>query len=434
LEKEVEKALVRLENEKKEESTLRTMPLMPAPSPKRKMEYPEIYSGQLPNSWKQFIAPRWGHTLHSICSRTGSFPAKLAHYFISAYSEPNDRVLDLYSGKGTAPLEACLMGRLGIGNDVCPDAYVLTYAKTRIPEKRVLLSYLHEVARRLGKPSTSEVDENVKIYFSEETLRQILAMQEIVNEDSSKEAYDRDRTKYDNSMFLKALMLGILHGRVKYSLSLPCPHSFAMSPNYVRRKIRRAPVKYARPKRDVIECLKLKIEQVFGDPIPTCLKKGKAYQSDAASLELNECVDLIITSPPYLDAHTYAWDNWLRLWFLGHDYKRVRPMLIQTSSEKTYLDHMKKSLKRMYELLKDNARCFIVVGDVKGHTPIAYLLADLIEKNLDVGFTVRRIIKDDIDHNRKYLYGDNDRTGISADRILELCKGTVQEHGKQVFW
>jgi len=398
------------------------------------MKYPEICSSQLPNGWKQPIASRWGHTLHSICSRTGSFPANLAHYFISMYSEPGDRVLDLYSGKGTAPFEACLMGRVGIGNDACPDAYVLTYAKTRVPQKEVFLNYLGQVERRLQKPSISEVDENVKIYFCRDTLRQIVALQEVANEDSSEEVRDRDRAKYDNSMFLKALMLGILHGRTEYSLSLPCPHSFAMAPNYVRRKIRSAPIKYARPKRDAIKCLKLKTERVFKDPIPAWFKKGEAYQSDAASLELNECVDLIITSPPYLRAHTYAWDNWLRLWFLGYDYRKVRPLLIETGSENKYLDHMEKSLTRMHELLKDNARCFIVVGDVKGHTPIAYLLADFIEEKLDIGFRVRRIIKDDIDRNRKYLYGDNDHTGISTDRILELCKGTVQEPRKQVFW
>jgi len=398
------------------------------------MKYPEICSGQLPSSWKQPIASRWGHSLHSICSRTGSFPPNLAHYFISMYSEPSDKVLDLYSGKGTAPLEACMMGRIGIGNDLCPDAYVLTYAKTTVPEKEAFLNYLRQIEHRLDKPSISEIDENVKIYFSRDTLRQIVAVQEIANEDSSEEVYNRDRTKYDNSMFLKALMLGILHGRTGYSLSLPCPHSFAMAPNYVRRKIKRAPAKYARPKRDVIKCLRLKIERVFKDPIPAWFKKGKAYQCDAASLELNERVDLIITSPPYLDAHTYAWDNWLRLWFLGYDYRKVGRLLIETGSENKYLDHMEKSLRRMHELLKDNARCFIVVGDVNGHTPIAYLLADLIEENPDIGFRVRRIIRDDIEHSRKYLYGDNNRSGISTDRILELCKGTAQEQNKQIFW
>src|SRR5208282_5374326 len=35
------------------------------------------------------ISPRWGHSLHTMCSYHGMFPARIVHYFIQQYSEPD---------------------------------------------------------------------------------------------------------------------------------------------------------------------------------------------------------------------------------------------------------------------------------------------------------------------------------------------------------
>src|SRR6188768_1402807 len=78
--------------------------------------------------WK--AQPRlWGHSLHPMCSYLASFPAALAHAFIARYSRPGDVVLDPFSGRGTAPLQAVAEGRIGVGNDLNPLAQVLTAAK-----------------------------------------------------------------------------------------------------------------------------------------------------------------------------------------------------------------------------------------------------------------------------------------------------------------
>src|SRR6476469_10360361 len=78
--------------------------------------------------WKD--QPRlWGHSLHPMCSYLASFPAALAHAFIARYSRPGDVVLDPFSGRGTAPVQAAAEGRIGVGNDLNPLAHVLTAAK-----------------------------------------------------------------------------------------------------------------------------------------------------------------------------------------------------------------------------------------------------------------------------------------------------------------
>src|SRR5215208_5153583 len=78
--------------------------------------------------WKD--QPRlWGPSLHPMCSYLASFPAALAHAFIGRYSRRGDVVVDPFSGRGTTPLQACAEGRIGVGNDLNPLAYLLTAAK-----------------------------------------------------------------------------------------------------------------------------------------------------------------------------------------------------------------------------------------------------------------------------------------------------------------
>ena len=74
--------------------------------------------------------PASGATASTRCARTSrASPRRLAHAFIARYSRPGDVVLDPFSGRGTAPLQAAAEGRIGVGNDLNPLAHVLTAAK-----------------------------------------------------------------------------------------------------------------------------------------------------------------------------------------------------------------------------------------------------------------------------------------------------------------
>lgn len=69
---------------------------------------------------------RWGHPLHSLCSYFAMFPPHVPRVFIEWLTKSGDVVYDPFSGRGTAPLEACRLGRVGVGSDANPLAYVLT--------------------------------------------------------------------------------------------------------------------------------------------------------------------------------------------------------------------------------------------------------------------------------------------------------------------
>jgi site-specific DNA-methyltransferase (adenine-specific) len=357
-----------------------------------------------------------------MCSRTGSFPPSLARYFIWKFSKPGDKVLDPFSGKGTTPLEACIAGRIGIGNDIAPEAYVLTHSKVKPVALPIIKRYLASLKKKISYEdfNSSDVNWKIKIFFCNETLRQILALRDFLNKQNS-----------DEAIFIKALMCGIIHGDSDISLSLPCSHSFSMSPKYVRRYAKKHGLK--KPKIDVIACLEKKAERALLNPLPKV--RGEAYQTDARKIPLgNESIDLIITSPPYLDKQTYAWDNWLRLWFLGHDYKTIAKKLIQTGSIEKYVQILTECLGEMYRVLKNNSACFIVVGDVNVRGKKVRTAELLIEPAEMAGFKVKRVIADAVAHEDKYFLFVQKNHGIKVDRILVLYKGKPKNTFSKINW
>lgn len=97
------------------------------------------------NGWENSKKDRT-HKLHSICSYMAMFPPTIPRYFVENCTKPGDVVLDPFSGRGTTPLEACLSGRVGIGNDLNPLAYYLTLAKVEVPPYERVLSRLRQLA------------------------------------------------------------------------------------------------------------------------------------------------------------------------------------------------------------------------------------------------------------------------------------------------
>lgn len=385
-----------------------------------KTKIKHISSYKLKDSWKNNRS-RWGHSLHKMASRTGSFPPALAHYFIIKYSNPGQIVLDCYSGKGTVPLEACLNNRIGIGNDLAPEAYILTSAKINPPSLIRFKEYLRNLKEEMDENvSIKGVDKNVKLFFHPRTLKQLVSLQKISLNDDSKE-----------SIFFKAIICGILHGNSKLSLSLPCSHSFSMSPAYVRRYVKKHGLK--KPYKDVLSSVDKRVEILVRDGLPKI--KGKSYNKNILELKLKEkYVNLIVTSPPYFEKQTYAWDNWLRLWFLGYDYKNIRKTLFETSSKDKYFAFMEKNLAKMYNFLSDDSAAFIVVGDSKVNGTVINIAEMLVPSAQKVGFKVKRIIDDPIPKNKKYFTFINDGDGIRKDRILELHKGNVKVNDVKITW
>lgn len=376
-----------------------------------------VFSDEVADSWKH-VGKNWGNSLHRIMSRTGSFPPALARWVVEKFSQRGDIVLDPFSGKGTAPLEACLAGRVGVGNDLAPEAYVVTRAKVN-PVSLKEVRFWAERASRLMRPdavSVYDVEDDVRVFYHPQTLKQILAVRELLLEADD-----------DTSNFVKACMLGILHGSSEISLSVPCSHSFSMAPRYIRRYVSEHRLK--KPLRNVLGCLMKKAEMVLADGLPPV--RGAAFNLDAVKLPFtDESFDLIVTSPPYFNLQTYAWDNWLRLWFLGHDYRDVNKRLFGTQSVSRYVSFMEEALREMFRVLKDCGYCVLVVGDVKLGSKRVDMAELLMEPARKAGFIPEVVISDGIRREHKYLMYLKPWQGVDKEKLLVLAKGYAVRRAK----
>jgi DNA methylase len=261
------------------------------------------------------------HRFHSLCPYFAVFPESFAAEWIDRLTAPGDTVLDPFSGRGTVPFQALLMGRNAIACDLNPVAYCITRAKTQAPaDAATILRRIDELARRFN-PDDWEGRRRAlppffRVAYAPTTLRQVL--------------YLRSRLRWEKSnidTFIAAIALGALHGesdRGKNYFSNQMPRTIATKPDYSIR-FWRDRSKHA-PDRDVFAVMRRVVAFRYVTPPPT--RTAFVAQSDMRTLpELCPIsrgrVKLAITSPPYLDMTRYVEDQWLRLWFLGGEPRPV---------------------------------------------------------------------------------------------------------------
>jgi len=390
--------------------------------------------------WK--AQPRlWGHSLHPMCSYLASFPAALAHAFIARYSRPGDVVLDPFSGRGTAPVQAAAEGRIGVGNDLNPFAHLLTTAKLEPPTladartRAIALrlawasgsSHWLDLARSIqASPANGgpePVPAEVALAFHPRTFAQVLYL---------RGALDLDRPV---DRFLAAALAGILHGKTPSYLSTLMPNTFSMAPRYVRDFAARTA--FESPERDAFDRLDAKLTRLYRDPLPRAV--GLALHGDARDAGshaaralrgrgLPDRVRLVVTSPPYLRVVKYGYYNWLRAWFLGFDSKAIDASLDDAHRRAPYLDFLRAVLHDLRPTLTDDGIAVLIVGDVatdRGRElPEGRDLAERVWESAAApeGYHLAGIADDDIHAHRKMtkLWGREAGRATQVDRILVL--------------
>ena len=384
-------------------------------------------AGELPSSWKA-AGRGWGHPLHKLSPYVGGFPPALARFFVLSLSDPGDVVLDPFSGRGTTMLEARLCGREGIATDAFEYAYVLSRAKAEPLALDELETYLRAKLAEAARVEVALDNDDLRVFFADSTLDELLRLREVLRGDESREAN-----------FAKAVVCGVLHGPSKMFLSAPQKDQTSSTVGYVRRYLERNGIE--RPERDVLTSALAKARRSGLDRLPA--QRGVVHRSDCRALPLaDESVDLIVTSPPYLAVLDYAWNNWLRLWWLGCDRLEERGKLILSRREDVYRKFMRDTCAELYRVLSDDAAAVIVVGDVKSLNS-ALLIA---EEAAGAGFAVDCVIDDVYKLNarsmlvlnsRKWGYdetGHEAKSSVLIDRCLVLRKGEIHWRRPEIDW
>lgn len=315
--------------------------------------------------WAQ-VSPRWGHPWHSMCSYLGTFPPVMAHALIGVFSEPGSSVFDPFCGRGTTALEARLLGRHSFASDLNPLAVSITAAKSVSIIKSEAVLRLEELkagydALMYHGEAQAQPDE-IQLIFNLDTLAQLCYLRRRLSSRVN-----------DIDTFLVGVVLGVMHGGERLNgesayASISMPNTFSMSPEYVRRFVQEKQLR--RVARDVFQLMRQKVDRLFEQAPPTG-RRGETWCADAKVLlehervrQLRRTVDLILTSPPYLNVVNYALQNWIRLWFLDELPCAVDVLLDDHLTLGPWLDFMENFLEQAEELLSDHGCMILVIGDV----------------------------------------------------------------------
>jgi len=382
------------------------------------------------------VSVRWGHSMHTMCSYHGMFPAKLAHYFIQRYSRPSDVVLDPFSGRGTVPLQAHAEGRVAICNDLNPLAYVLSRAKIDPPTWESVHDFLSTLEREYQRSRAEEPDApaDIRMLYHQNTLRQICYVR--------KRLLGRPITMWSpDELMIGGALAGIMHGSFRRDgtsqyLSISMPNTFSMSPAYVANYIRENGL--VKLDQDVFECLRDKLARLYLDD--TAGLPGHAYHLDATSLLNNRNieagnVDLIVTSPPYLQVVNYGTANWIRLWLMGLDEvgresgtgrKRLNEALDHRHTYASYRQFLCRMLQSVRRVLRPHGVAVFVIGDVAdpGKDPLPLAAKIWQDVGSETGLKLIELIEDHLPVQNKVsrIWGETKGQATARDCALVLAR------------
>jgi hypothetical protein len=293
---------------------------------------------------------RQAHSIHEVSYRA-CFKPQLPAFFIERLTAPGDAVYDPFMGRGTTPLQAALMGRRPIGNDINPLSILLCRPRLAPPR-------LGDVARRLEEiPERADAadDPDLLAFYSPHTLRQLMALR----------AWLLDQGAADPvADWIRMVAINRLSGHSPGFFSV-----YTMPPNQAVSAAAQRKINQRRgqtpPDRDIRQLILKKTASLLSDgPVPphppALLLTGSAQAAPALA---TGSVHLVVTSPPFLDVVQYGEDNWLRTWFAGIDPGAVA--LSQHRSEAAWQTMVRAALAELARIVAPAGHVAFEVGEVR---------------------------------------------------------------------
>lgn len=307
---------------------------------------------------------------HNIHPYPAKFIPQIPTCIIESYSTQGNTVLDPFCGSGTTLLEAALKNRKAIGLDLNPIATLISKVKTNpisnIEEKIVyrMLDTLDSIITKMElnpnwlKKIINNDDlpkfYNINHWFQKNVIRELFLITKII------EDHIGNSNVYD---FLRLCLSAII---VKVSNQESDTRWVAKDKNLADTYTIKLYTKKIKENLEKLRSFKLAI-------------KGESPQVVVINDDVIEIsnhirpnsVDLIITSPPYLNSYDYYLYHKLRMFWLGYDYRKVQKREIGSrnrhcddqESIEVFFQYMGSVLKNLYDLLRKNAICAFIVGD-----------------------------------------------------------------------
>lgn len=294
---------------------------------------------------------RQGHALHEVSYRA-CFKPQLPAFFIERLTRPGDRVYDPFMGRGTTPLQAALMGREAIGNDVNPLSAMLCRPRLAPPT-------VEQVGQRLAELSwdAAIAHPELRAFYHADTLREIEALRQ--------HCLSCERVGPLGAIddWIRMVALNRLTGHSPGFFSV-----YSLPPNQAVSLAGQRRINHQRgqvpPRRDVPTIILKKTRALLKDgPPPGVRHRFLTGAAEHTPSLPDASIDLVVTSPPFLDIVQYAADNWLRGWFAGIDTASVAIAHHRKVEDWTEWTH--RVLRELARVVRPGGHVCYEVGEVR---------------------------------------------------------------------
>lgn len=305
---------------------------------------------------------RQSNPIHEVSYRA-CFKAELPRFFIKLLTKENDVVYDPFAGRGTTIIEAALLNRNIIANDINPLSTVFSRPRLFIPSSQEIENRLKKIKFRNGLKANIDLS----MFYHQDTESEIVSLR----------SYLIRRKKNGEEDFVdewvRMIATNRLTGHSKNFFSV-----YTLPPNQAVTQERQIRINRQRKQKPVYKDAKfiilkktrdltLGINNELIDQLKRIGNKANFLNEDArAAIKIkSNSVQLTVTSPPFLDIVNYAEDNWLRCWFNNIDADEVTRNITTTKKIDEWEKIMGKVFTELYRITKRGGYIAFEVGEVR---------------------------------------------------------------------
>lgn len=356
--------------------------------------------------FKDFTTQYLTHKIHSYPAR---FIPQIPLTFIKLFTKEEETVLDPFCGCGTTLVEAFINNRNSIGNDFNPVGVLISKVKTTLIDESefkylnkklaVMKRYLDLDYRRVEDRVEDLPNRNISKLFNKVVISKLESIRETLSE-------IKEEGHIGGYDFGRVALSATIWSLVENGNGIDVDNSFLKKIKYMENEL------YETAK---------------------AIKKApwvKLINGDSRKLGVEtNSIDLIVTSPPYVNALDYYRVHMYNMLWLGMDFDIFKKHEIGGHSHfimnrfrllSEYLGDMLRSMIEMNRVLKQGKLCVIVVGN----SSVEY---ELIESHKffaamakQIGFKPIKSIFRNIDTTKKYTSANIGK--IDDEYILVMQK------------
>ena len=352
--------------------------------------------------------------IHEISYRA-CFKAQLPGFFINGLTEAGDTVHDPFMGRGTTPIQAAVMGRRAVGVDINPLSVLLTRPRLAPVTLGAIEARLGEISDAGAWPAPDPLDDDLMAFYHPETLARIKGLQRWF---AQREA---DGRADDIDDWIRMVALNRLTGHSPGFFSVyTMPPNQAVSAHSQRRINARR--NQTPPVRDLSAIIAKKSRSLLAGGVQGTLPRPDLRCAPAEHTPhiADASVDLVVTSPPFLDIVNYADDNWLRGWFAGIDPATV-PIAMHRNVD-AWTSFVREVFAELARVVRPGGYVAFEVGEVRnGKVLLERAVRDAVK---GLPFDIEGVVVNLQDFTKtSNCWGiSNNTKGVNTNRIVLLSR------------